>query len=165
MTILPKKTLQELLIKCWMTHDGMWFYHCLQECGIDTANKLNKAAIKSLAPLEIDRVRKAYQLGPVENFADVKKLIDSAFEVLKGDFMQFRYSFPSENVMRWEMDQCFAYEGMKRFGVADTYQCGVLYRVCCWIEHAGVRFTVNPPVEGCLMHINGKCEGEIRFSL
>lgn len=164
MTILPKKTLQELLIKCWMTHDGMWFYQCLQEFGIDTANRLNRAAIKALAPLEIERVRKAYQLGPVEDFADLKKLIDSAFGVLKGYFMQFRYSFPSENVMHWEMDTCFAYEGMKRLGVADAYQCGLVHRVGCWIEHAGVQFTMNPAVEGCLMHINGKCEGEFKFS-
>jgi hypothetical protein len=28
-----------------MTHDGMWFYHCFQEFGIETANQLNKAAI------------------------------------------------------------------------------------------------------------------------
>lgn len=26
--------LKEILNKNWMTHDGMWFYHCLRECGI-----------------------------------------------------------------------------------------------------------------------------------
>jgi len=45
--------LKDLLIKNWMTHDGMWFYHCLQELGIEQTNRLNKAAIKSLAEIEI----------------------------------------------------------------------------------------------------------------
>jgi hypothetical protein len=33
--------LVDLLNRCWMTHDGMWFYHCLQEFGIEKANKLS----------------------------------------------------------------------------------------------------------------------------
>ncbi len=34
---LDKKEMKELLVKCWMTHDGLWFYHSLQECGIEPA--------------------------------------------------------------------------------------------------------------------------------
>jgi len=26
-----KKELIDLLNRCWMTHDGVWFYHCFQE--------------------------------------------------------------------------------------------------------------------------------------
>ena len=56
---LGKEELIDLLNRCWMTHDGVWFYHCLQEFGIEKANHLNKAAIKSLAPIEIERIKKA----------------------------------------------------------------------------------------------------------
>ena len=45
---LPPDELKELLIKGWMTHDGMWFYHCLQECGIEKTNRINKAAIRAM---------------------------------------------------------------------------------------------------------------------
>jgi len=41
---LPQKEVIDLLNKCWMTHDGMWFFHCLQELGIKQTNKLNKSA-------------------------------------------------------------------------------------------------------------------------
>jgi|WetSurMetagenome_2_1015567.scaffolds.fasta_scaffold106307_2 hypothetical protein len=34
-TPLEGRALKKLLIKCRMTHDAMWFYHCLQECGIE----------------------------------------------------------------------------------------------------------------------------------
>ena len=39
------KDLKELLVKCWMTHDAMWFLHTLNDGGIEKANKINKAAI------------------------------------------------------------------------------------------------------------------------
>jgi len=38
--LLEKDELKELLIKCWMSHDGMWFYHCLQKFGIEQANEI-----------------------------------------------------------------------------------------------------------------------------
>jgi hypothetical protein len=50
---IGKREIRDLLGKGWLTHDGMWFYHTYQELGIDKANKLNKAAIRSLAPIEI----------------------------------------------------------------------------------------------------------------
>ena len=49
---LQKEEIIDLLNRCWMTHDGMWFYHGLKNFGIAKANELNKAAIKSLAPME-----------------------------------------------------------------------------------------------------------------
>ena len=36
-----------------MTHDRIWVYHYQQEYGIEKANKINRAAIKSLAKREI----------------------------------------------------------------------------------------------------------------
>ena len=48
---IEKKDLRDLLGKSWLTHDGMWFYHTCQESGIEKANVLNKAAIRSLAPI------------------------------------------------------------------------------------------------------------------
>jgi hypothetical protein len=60
-----------------MTHDGMWFYHCLQEFGIEKANNLNKAAIKSLAPIEIERIRKALGIEKkIENFQELKDFFE-----------------------------------------------------------------------------------------
>ena len=56
---LTKQQLKELLVKCWMTHDGSWFYNCACELGIEGANKLNKAAIKNLSVIEMQRIKKA----------------------------------------------------------------------------------------------------------
>jgi len=165
MNSLTKKELRELLNKCWMTHDGMWFYHCLQEFGIEKTNKMNKAAIRSLAPIEMKRIKKALGIEDIQTFEQLKELTEGAFEIVKGDFMNFTFSYPSENVLHWEFEaqKCFAYEGMKNMGVIDQYQCGVLYRIECWLDSLGIKYSVTPQVRGCLMHTSGNCSGDFKF--
>ena len=55
---IEKADLRNLLGKGWLTHDGLWFFHTYQELGIEKANALNRAAIKSLAPIEIERAKR-----------------------------------------------------------------------------------------------------------
>ena len=162
---LNKHQLKEILVKCWMTHDGSWFYNCLKEFDIETANKLNKAAIKSLAPIEVQRIRNALgaQKSKVESFEELKEFVNNGFSILKGDFMKFNYSFPKHNVLHWEMGRCFAYEGMKRIGVKEKYECGLIYRVGCWLDNIGVKFRVEPEINECQMHSQDHCAGDMIF--
>jgi hypothetical protein len=146
MKTLKKNELKEILIKNWMTHDAMWFYHCLQECGIERTNKINKAAIRSMAAIEIKRIQKAVDIDNVETFEDLKSLVDAAFDVLKGDFMDF------------------AYNGVKQLSVLDRYQCGIMERVCGWFDGVGIKYSVSPPMEGCMMHTDGKCFRDFTFN-
>ncbi|HPI92539.1 MAG TPA: DUF6125 family protein [Deltaproteobacteria bacterium] len=158
---------KEHILKNWMTHDGMWFFHSLQAHGVDEANRLNKAAIRSLAAIELKRAQSLFGLTTegVDTFDDLRDLVDAAFSVSKGDFMRFTYTFPEKNVLRWEWDGsgCFAYQGMQRMGAIDRYECGVLFRVLCWIESAGVRYAPDRELKGCRMHMEGRCAGEVRF--
>ena len=55
---LDKKEIKELINKCWITHDAMWFFHTIAISGVETANQINLAAIESLAAIEVGRVRK-----------------------------------------------------------------------------------------------------------
>jgi len=162
---ITKDQLREFLVKNWMTHDGAWFFYTCMELGIAKANHLNKSAIKMLAEVEQKRLLKlmGWQDRKITMFEDVKTLIDNGFSVIKGDFMDFTYTFPAKNVMRWIMRTCWAYEGVKKLGVEKEYQCGVIWRVMCWIKNAGVKFKIDPPVKTCLLTTQGKCEGEFRF--
>jgi hypothetical protein len=56
---IKKRDIRNLLGKGWLTHDGMWFYHTCREFGIERANALNRAAIHSLAPIEVERAKQA----------------------------------------------------------------------------------------------------------
>ena len=164
---LSKGELQELLVKCWMTHDGMWFYHCVQAFGIEKANQLNQAALRSLAVVEVGRITRALGIKKegIKTHRELREVIDGMFGIVKGDFMDFAYSFPSEDLLHWKMNRCFAYEGMHRMGVSDRYQCGLLYRVKCWVDVLGIECSIDPPLDGCIMETRGSCSGDVRFSL
>lgn len=165
MNLLEKDELKELLIKCWMSHDGMWFYHCLQKFGMEKANELNLASIRSLSEIEVPRITKALgiQKERIKTFEELKEVINGLLGIVKASFMQFKYSFPSENCMHWEVQRCFAYEGMKRMGVIDRYQCGLLHRVKCWMDVLGLKCRITPQLGSCMLPNDGKCSGEMKF--
>ncbi|MFW9819364.1 MAG: DUF6125 family protein [Candidatus Thorarchaeota archaeon] len=164
---LDKKQLKELLVKCWMTHDGSWFYNCARELGINIANKLNKAAIKTLSIIEMNRIKKAmgWKNTQIETFDQVKIFISNAFGIIGGDFMGFEYSFPKKNQIHWEMTHCFANRGMNMFGFSKEYECGVIYRVSCWLDALGINHTIEPEIDKCLLNSQEKCSGNIIVNL
>jgi hypothetical protein len=165
---IEKTEIRNLLGKGWLTHDGMWFYHTCREFGIEKANELNKAAIKSLAPIEMDRMKRLLGIAPekFETFDELVQFMLAALELTLPDsvFKKSRFTPHAGNLIRWKWEslQCFAYKGMKQIGVIDGYRCGVMYRIECWLEALGVSYSMQPVIEGCLMHEKGVCEGEIQ---
>jgi hypothetical protein len=161
---MPKKDeIKELLVKGWMTHDAMWFYNCLQACGIEKTNKINKAAIKNMAAIEIKRVQKAVGAEDLNTFDEFKRFFDMTMEIATGEFMKYTYSSPARNIIHGEWKSCFAYEGVKGLGVIDQYECGIMLRIETWLDTLGIRYEVEPKVTGCMMHTDGKCFRDYRF--
>ena len=163
MRSLEKDELKELLIKGWMTHDAMWFYNCLQECGIEKTNRINKAAIKAMSAVEIKRIQKAVGAEKLDTFDEFKRFFDIAMEIATGEFMKYTYSMPANNLMHGEWESCFAYEGVKALGVIDRYECGIMLRIDTWLDTLGIQYEVEPKVTGCIMHTDGKCFRDYRF--
>lgn len=161
--LLSKDELKEIMNKNWMTHDAMWFYNCLQEFGIEKTNQINKAAIRGMAAIEINRIKKALGVEKLDTFAELKNFFDAAMEIATGKFMKYQYSIPAHNLMQARWDSCFAYEGMKALGVSDRYECGIMLRIDTWLNTLGIKFEVEPKVTGCQMHTDGKCFFEYRF--
>ena len=165
---IEKTDLRDLLGKGWLTHDGMWFYNTCQELGIEKANVLNKAAIRSLAPIEIERVKKVLGLGAqkIDNFEELQDFMAGAFElILPGSvFEKFLFRAFAKDTLRWEWKsgECFAYKGMKRIGIIDDYRCGVMYRIECWLDALGIKYSIDPKIDKCIMHEKGACSGEIK---
>ncbi len=146
----------------------MWFFHCLQEFGIDATNKLNKSAIKSLSSIEITRLKKVLDcIRPIEDFDGFKGFFEEAANFMISDFMNVQFSYPEKNKMAWKFNQnkCFAYSGIKRLGFIEQYECGVLYRIKCWLDALGIAHRFIPEIGKCHMHVNGSCAGEIKLFL
>jgi hypothetical protein len=163
MKTIEKTELKELLNQNWLTHDSMWFYHCLQEFGIEKTNKVNLAALKSMAMVEARRIKKVLGIKKIESFEELKNFSIRSFDLVMPDFMKFTFSFPFKNVLQWKWESCFAYRGIKKMGVIDRYQCGIIPRMECWFESLGIKYRSTPKIDGCLMHNNGSCSGEFRF--
>lgn len=163
MRSLDKKELKELLIRCWMTHDGLWFQHCLWECGIEKTSKINQAAARSVGAIEAKRIMKAFGIEKVQTFGELKEFTEEAFDVVKGEFMDFALDFATRNVLHIQTNRCFAYEGISKLGAIEGYDCGIFARIGGWFDGLRIRCEINPPIEGCLMHTEGKCSRDFRF--
>jgi hypothetical protein len=168
---IGKREIRNLLGKGWLTHDGMWFYHAYQELGIEKANKLNKAAIRSLAPIEIKRLKKALGIGgeKIGSFEELKDFMLEALEIILPNsvFERFRFRASSKGLLHWEWEsgECFAYKGMTQIGIIDGYRCGVIYRIECWLEALGIKYSIDPKIDKCMMHEKDACLGDIRVIL
>lgn len=168
---IGKREIRDLLGKGWLTHDGMWFYHTFQELGIEKANKLNKSAIRSLAPIEIERIKKVLGIGEekIGTFEELKDFMLEAIELILPNsvFEKFRFRASPKDLLhwQWERGQCFAYKSMKQIGIIDGYSCGVMYRIECWLEALGIKYSIEPKIDKCIMHEKGACLGVINVTL
>jgi hypothetical protein len=166
---VSKEEIRDLLGKGWLTHDGMWFYTVSRELGVDVANKFNKAAIKAMAPLEVQRLKQVTGLrdSQLTSIEALKEFLPAGMQMILpvSVFSKLHFAVMPGNTLRWEWEQgeCFAYKGMSRIGVIDNYECGVMYRVECWLELLGLKFTSSPQITHCQMHAQGHCSGEFRF--
>jgi hypothetical protein len=167
---VAKSELRDMLGKGWLTHDGMWFYHTSRAFGVDRANSLNRAAIRSIAPIEINRVKKILGVGEgeFESFERLRDFLLNAFElILPGSVSRgFSFSASSENTLHWEWEkgECFAFKGMTHAGMIDDYRCGVIYRIGRWLDALGISYSIDPSIDACIMHTTGTCSGDIRVS-
>ncbi|MBT8372344.1 MAG: hypothetical protein KJO34_15365, partial [Deltaproteobacteria bacterium] len=140
----------------------------VQELGPQKANAINKAAVRLMSAIEMKRILKLMDKpvnATVDDHTSLEKILDTAFKLVKTDFMAFNFNFPEKNLLRGQFDQCFAYNGVKRYGMVADYDCGIVERVKSWLETLNVGYQMTPEFSGCLMHHTGKCEIDFRFDL
>jgi hypothetical protein len=54
---------------------------------------------------------------------------------------------------------------MKMIGVKENYECGVIFRVCCWLDVLGLKYEIEPKIKKCLLYSQEKCSGDIIINL
>lgn len=159
---LDQRQIVELLTRCWMTHDGMWFAQVLEECGPETASRLNLAAIRGLAPIELKRLLKAWGRDGVANHDELRAFLEFAMALFIGDFFGTTWDWQPDGSVTVEIDRCFAHDGMVALGAIAGYQCGIFERILAWLDGLGLEVVVSPAVVGCMMHREGHCRHHIR---
>ncbi len=165
---LDKYQVRELFSKNWMTHDAMWYGLCMGDLGPEKANKINKLAVRLMAKIEIGRILKLMGKPKgivVTEFEELKEIIDTVFPVVQADFLKFDFCFPEKNRLRGRFNNCFAHDGVKKSGMLETYDCGIVERIKGWLDAMGVQFELIPKFTGCLMHQKGSCEIDFKLNL
>ncbi len=165
---LNRDEVKELFSKNWLTHDAMWYGSCMQELGPEKANHLNKTAVRLMAGIEIKRIVKLMGKPKdytVESLSELSEIIETAFQLVQTSFLTFDFSFPEKNLLRGQFNECFAHDGVKKFGMIHNYECGIVERIKGWLDSLGVKYSMIPDFQGCLMHQNGKCVIDFRFDL
>lgn len=168
---IEKNRLRDFLGRGWLTHDGMWFYNTYTELGIEAANKINLAAIRSLAPIELAGARRLLGLDEKEfaSFEEVAGFLKDCLELILPTSLFGRMSILASegNILKWEWKQgeCFAYKGMLQLGLLDDYRCGVMYRIECWLKALNIKHEISPVIDKCIMHEKGMCRGEIKVRM
>ena len=160
---LEKRELKEMLIQCWMTHDAMWMYYCMQECGMEMANKVSRAAARGAGALEIRRLKKAMGITKIQTFEAFWDFFSVARESFAGDFMKCSFETDGRNRILCSWRQCFAHDSMSSLDFIDQYECSVMPRLESWFDSLGVAYEVAPRVKGCMMHTEGRCYRDYTF--
>ena len=66
-------------------------------------------------------------------FENIKDFILEALEIILPNtvFKRFQFTASTKGLFHWEWEygECFAYKGMKKIGIIDGYNCGVIYRI------------------------------------
>ena len=163
---VSKDELRELLGKGWLTHDGAWFFSVAAEMGMEAANRMNKAAIKAMAPFETRRTMKVLQVDPADlsDCASLVRFVTAGLGLIMPDSVldNLHFDCSDDNTIHWswEPGRCFAYKGMSQMGRIDDYECGVLFRILCWLEVMGIPVELDPNPVKCLHHETGECRGD-----
>lgn len=155
---------RQLLVRNWMTHDAMWFRHCVESFGIDATNRVNRAAVRSMAAIEARRIAKLLGLASFPDVATIRRFVEGAWALVGGEFMRFDFSWPDGGRLRVDVRSCFAHDGVQQLGVLPQYECGIFERIEGWFDALGIGWRVEPKVRGCMMFLEGRCHREYAFA-
>jgi hypothetical protein len=116
-----------------------------------------------MAKIEIHRLMNAIGLESLESFEQFKIVMEIIFSVVKADFMDFKFEFPSKNVLIFTMNKCFAYDGIMRMGYIEKYSCGIFQRLKGWFDELDIEYDITPQINGCMMKEKNLCYRKFQF--
>lgn len=163
---IGKKEIREFFCKDWMVHDGLWFAQSINEIGIERTNRINKNGIGMMAEIEIKRLVKLFNNGSesFDKYNEFQEFILKSIDFVRPDFMKFKFDFINPGMLQIDFEKCWAYEGVKRLGLIEQYECAVIVRLKSWFNYLKIDYSVFPDFKNCLMNENGFCSYRFIFS-
>lgn len=153
---------EQLLVKCWMSHDARWFNAVAREFGMEAANRVNQAAVRDAARAEAQRVGRALGVPPPKDAGGCLRAQQALIGLLGPDLLEYDAQVDGADSYSIRVKRCFAHENVEKAGIASQYDCGIFARIEGWLEGMGFGHEVEPPLKGCLKAQGKECVHTIR---
>ncbi|MBI4788302.1 MAG: hypothetical protein HY782_14820 [Chloroflexi bacterium] len=147
--LLPSQR-EELLVKCWLSHDARWFMAVAQEYGMAVANRLNQIAAHELGKAEAQRLARALELSPVKTLDDYLLAQEIGIGLFGPDLLDYDIVKTDDRSYQTQVRRCFAFDNAVRAGIAGEYECGIFARITGWLDAFGLEHVTRPSLGKCL---------------
>lgn len=129
---------ETILKENWFSHDGRWFLKVAQELGFDVANRLNQIVARSMGKTEAKRFLTESNFGEVKKIEDLQYIFTEGCRLYYPKEHEFEFKIVDKNTIVGTVTRCVAFDGVKKAGVTDFYQCGCMARHGAWLEAFGL---------------------------
>nr|MDO8082881.1 DUF6125 family protein [Candidatus Freyarchaeota archaeon] len=140
---IPPEEREKILRINWWTHDGRWFYYTVKESGFEVANKLNMLVNKSMGKAEMKRLLAALNMDETRTADNFFEIMETVWDLYcKNVFVIGGFTKENDNTWIFTIKDSPCYEGTKKAGITDLYQCACWKRAEGWIEACGLKAKV-----------------------
>jgi len=162
---LSAETREDLLRRCWMSHDAYWFSAVAGEFGIDAANRLNHRNVRAIGRTEMHRLMKALGAPPSGGLADAMRLFDAARALyVPPPATEADVGPAGDAAYTMRIRRCFVAEDIVRAGIAEVYECAVFDRIEGWHDAWGLPLREPLPAARCALAEGRECVRTFEFT-
>ncbi len=146
---------EDLIRRCWYSHDARWFRAVAQEFGLEVANRLNRQVIRAQGKVETRRLMKALGISQISDVEEMIRFVDTAVHLIVGPLMEFEIRALNDHSYEGTFHRCFVHENIVKAGVAQSYFCAVFDRLQGFHDAANLPLTEEIAALPC-----AKAEGQ-----
>jgi hypothetical protein len=155
---LPTEEREDLIRRCWYSHDARWYMAVAEEFGLEAGNRLNRRVCRALGKAEMRRLIRALGIGAPKTMQELVQVIEAAFRFFAPPpLTQLEIRVVDDHSYATWMKRCFIHDNIKEAGIAAFYVCAALDRIQGWHEALGLPLAEEPPAVACAKVQGGEC--------
>ncbi|MBY8982102.1 MAG: hypothetical protein KGD57_04075, partial [Candidatus Lokiarchaeota archaeon] len=123
----------DILRKNWLSHDARWQMAIVKKLGWEKGNKINKAIIKDMGKVMMQRLLNVIGVKKITNINDYIEICYTAMELYyPSPSMKYTFKKISENEISGIIEKCIIYDQVKKMKVDNFYECGCFSMRAGW---------------------------------
>ncbi|GAB4332523.1 MAG: hypothetical protein Kow0010_18470 [Dehalococcoidia bacterium] len=156
---------EEMIRRAWYAHDARWFAAVAAECGIEVANRLNRAAVRAVGQVEAGRLARALGMAPTQDIDAFLDLLRAGIGLyVAPPLMQVSIGKVDARSYEVAFDECFVSTNVEKAGISAVYECAVWDRLQGYHEALGQSLAEGQlPATTCVKAQGRECRRVLRI--